>query len=464
MDVTHENRLTTESAPTTRQPDDAIAMAEKLVDVSIAVLLAVFTYVVYRWTAGPSALHQSGQPHFVLLADAILHGHLWIDPTRAARLGDVTPFAGRYYVSFPPMPAILMLPFVAAFGPGFDDRLFSIALGAIDVALAYLLVRRLSFPGFAGPGISVDRLAAGGIALLLGLGTVQFYAALAGTVWFIAHVVSVTFALLYLMECAGSGRPIVAGTALAAAFLARTPTIFALVFWVVLAGRRSDGLARIVPRAIRLAVPLAIAVALLLGQNVARFGSPFDFGYLSMHIANTLQPGLLQYGQFSAHFLLRNFAALFVTAPIVASLDLPVWWQVIGGHTGLLRDLTTTGPNSGVPFPVTFDPWGTGLWAVSPALAFSLRLPRRQDLALAGAAWLSALVVAMPDLLYYNTGWVQYGYRFSLDFVPFLLILTAMGLRRPLHPLWRALFVVLLVISIGSNFLGARWFLHLPPY
>jgi uncharacterized membrane protein len=42
---------------------------------------------------------------------------------------------------------------------------------------------------------------------------------------------------------------------------------------------------------------------------------------------------------------------------------------------------------------------------------------------------LSALLVAAPSLLYYNTGYAQAGYRFSLDFLPFLLILVAQGTR-----------------------------------
>jgi 4-amino-4-deoxy-L-arabinose transferase-like glycosyltransferase len=110
----------------------------------------------------------------VLLADALLHGHLWIDPVRADRLADITPFAGRFYVSLPPMPAILMVPFVAVAGPAFNDALFTLVLGSLNVGLAYLLVRRLSAPGFLGPGSPLGRREAVAVAALLGLGTVHF--------------------------------------------------------------------------------------------------------------------------------------------------------------------------------------------------------------------------------------------------------------------------------------------------
>jgi hypothetical protein len=285
-----------------------------------------------------------------------------------------------------------------------------------------------------------------------------------GRVWFTAHIVAVTFLLLYLLECAGRGRPLVAGAALAAAFLARTPAVFGLVFWVLLALRRAPHPRQMLVRGLQAALPLALAVALLLGQNAVRFGSPLDFGYLKMSVARQLEPDLRRYGQFNVWFIPRNLKALLVTPPLVTRVNVPVWWRLVGGPRGLLRQFTTPGASRSLPFPVQFDPWGTGLWAVSPALIFVLRPPGRRAAALYAAAWLSVLAIGVPNLLYYNTGWYQFGYRFSLDFVPFLLVLTAMGLRRPLQLRWYALFVLLLAISVASNFLGARWFLRLPPY
>ena len=39
-------------------------------------------------------------------------------------------------------------------------------------------------------------------------------------------------------------------------------------------------------------------------------------------------------------------------------------------------------------------------------------------------------LVSVPLLLYYNTGWVQFGYRFSLDLLPLAFVLLATGLKR----------------------------------
>jgi hypothetical protein len=63
--------------------------------------------------------------------------------------------------------------------------------------------------------------------------------------------------------------------------------------------------------------------------------------------------------------------------------------------------------------------------------------------------------------MHYSQGWVQFGYRFSLDFVPFALILVALGLGR----LWRdvtrmgplVIAAGLIFISILVNAWGVWW-------
>ncbi|MBI3973945.1 MAG: hypothetical protein HY332_21920 [Chloroflexi bacterium] len=434
-----------------------------LFDALVAALL--MAAAVLYWDAGaPLAREQSSAPHYVLFADALLNGHLWVDPVRAARLVDVTPLGGRYYVAFPPLAAILMLPIVAVAGPRFNDALFTLVLGASNVGLTYLLARRLSRPGFAGPGLKLGRAEAIGVALVLGAGTMHFYASLMGRVWFTAHVVAVTFLLLYLLECAGRGRPVVAGLALAAAFLARPPAALAAVFWLILAVRWNPPVGQLFGHVLKLAAPMAFAMALMLGANWARFGAPFNFGYLSMRVSPRLAPDLQRYGQFNLYFVRRNVEALMVTPPAIDFPKLVGWMRSLDGPAGLLRDLGTPARQRRNPFPVQFDPWGTGIWAVSPVLLFALRPPLHGQRALALAAWLSVLAVALPNLLYYNTGWYQFGYRFSLDFTPFLLVLLAIGVQRPLHPAWCGAFWLLLGVSVLSNALGARWFLRLPPY
>jgi hypothetical protein len=72
---------------------------------------------------------------------------------------------------------------------------------------------------------------------------------------------------------------------------------------------------------------------------------------------------------------------------------------------------------------------------------------------LAPALWLTVAATAIPSLLYQNSGYYQFGYRFSLDYMVFLVMLIAVGNRRLS---W--LFKALVVIAAGINLFGAITF------
>ena len=90
--------------------------------------------------------------HFVWQADAFLHGRFVIawpvssGPHVNAYFQDVMPLpsepgAPSYgLLPFPPLPAVLLMPFVAIFGLATDDQLLGAILGAINVGLAWRMV------------------------------------------------------------------------------------------------------------------------------------------------------------------------------------------------------------------------------------------------------------------------------------------------------------------------------------
>ena len=72
--------------------------------------------------------------------------------------------------------------------------------------------------------------------------------------------------------------------------------------------------------------------------------------------------------------------------------------------------------------------WGCPSSSRAPGCSFASRADWR-DL---GSWWLlgAAIAVLIPTLLYYGGGWLQYGYRYFLDSVPFVIALCGLAAVR----------------------------------
>ena len=96
------------------------------------------------------------------------------------------------YVSFPPFPAVLMTPFVAIWGLAFNDVVFTALWAALNPALMFLLLGSLRRRGLSKRSVSDDLW----LTAILGVGSVYYYCAVIGQVWFTALIVAVTLALI----------------------------------------------------------------------------------------------------------------------------------------------------------------------------------------------------------------------------------------------------------------------------
>jgi CDP-diglyceride synthetase len=101
--------------------------------------------------------------------------------------------------------------------------------------------------------------------------------------------------------------------------------------------------------------------------------------------------------------------------------------------------------------PLRVNGHGLALWVTTPVYLYCL-YPRRTaapHLALV----LTVLCVALPTLFYQNSGWLQFGYRFSNDYALFLFALLAVGGRR-----FGAAFLFLAAFAVAINAFGALTF------
>lgn len=344
----------------------------------------------------------TSQRHFVYLADALLHGRVDVDYERAPWLTELVPHAGKHYVVYPPMPAVMMLPGVAVLGTRFSSSAFSIALAALCVGLTDCLLRRLGFPKPVSAWVTV----------LFGFGTTFWYTSLTGSSWYLAHVVGVLFLLLALLEAFGKKRALLIGLLLGAAVLARLPMVMATPFFCYVAGRGERAKIR---RITLLLLGLGVCIGLNMWYNWLRYRTVFDVGYYL--IPGVLEEPWYRQGIFDLSYLPRNLYALLFQPPLL-SQQFPYL------------------------IPTTF---GLALFFSTPALLLMFCAPLdRFHVAVAVAA----LLVALPSLLHGFPGATQFGNRFSLDYTPFLLVLVATGLGAAVSRRARALIVLSCLISL----------------
>jgi hypothetical protein len=398
----------------------------------VDLLLFGFALFAYALSSGSMLAHQSLAPHFVYQADAFLRGQLHL-AQRPPNLNDWVLEDGRWYVSFPPFPALLMMPFVAVSGLDFNDVAFTIPFAALNVALLYRFLRRIQ----ELEGGSRTEWDHGVLALVFGFGTLAWSCSIRGEVWFTAEVIGVTLTLVYLHASLRAKHPVLAGAALACGAITRTPIAFAFVFFVLealLDGHRFEASElrrafadpdrrRAFARRIALfALPIAAVALPMAWMNASRFGSPTEFGHRRLY-ANRVNPDIRRHGLFSFAYLARNLRAAFLLLPKVQ-----------------LR-----------PPRIDFDGEGMSLFATTPLwllLFFPKEKPR-----LWAPLWITAAAVAIPGFFYQNTGYLQFGYRFSLDYTPYLIVLFAISGR-----ILDGLFWTLAFIGVAVNAWGAAVF------
>lgn len=442
---------------------------------------------------------QSAAPHFVYQSKAWLEGRIDLDFDTLPNLEDwacVREVNGvktrcegqpqrtdRWYSSFPPFPSVVMLPFVLVNGYQLNDTSFGVIVGALAIALFYSLLRLLQEHEGSERTLG-DNV---GLSLLLAFGTVFFYSSLRGEVWFGAQIMGVALTALYLRNSVRARRPVLAGLFWSMAVLTRTPLFFTGLFFVFEAvapdkGERWQQFKQVfknekAKRALLqfglAAAPLGLIAAVM---NHLRFGSPTEFGHRFL-FNNRVNRDIDTFGLFHPHYLERNLDAAFEKLPVLLNGRL--------SYTPWGLSLFLTLPFLALAFVPATQPkrvWGA-LAAMAAVLVGSAlfpaaeaigQRPTAQLLLLAGTLtllgffahqWvkeaaaprllvpvLATLVAcAGPGLLYQNTGYAQFGFRFSIDYTPYVMVLVALGgwsLRRPMV-------VGIAAVALIVNFWGA---------
>jgi hypothetical protein len=334
-------------------------------------------------TLGLTRLQATVYNNYVLLADAFLHGHVWID--WPGPYIDALGYHGARYIIEGPIPAILMMPLVAIFGTKANQTAFTCVFAAIAIGAAWYIARTQ---------IGESR---GRVAILVGflaLGTDLFWCTMSGAVWMSAHVVADAFMMLALVEVFGRKRAWLILLWLLCAAGARFAVVLAVIPLVPYAlsyvPRKDLGIA--LARCAAVAIPFAIA---FVAYNELRWGTPNDIGYTAWYNQDSF--GMPDGGPFKLRYFGYELASFFADFPQIV----PHYPWVEIGYVSV--PLTVTSPGLLVAF------FARGQWRLVIAL------------------WLATLLIFGPNLIYYANGFAQFGMRHALDFEPFLFCLMVLA-------------------------------------
>ena len=380
----------------------------RLTDTHVAAvlgLLGAVAYLAFGWGA------ETVYDYYGRLGDAFVNGRWWLLDAPPWLNELVACGTDRWCVVYPPLPAVLTIPFLPL-GTALAQSVVSRIAGGASAGLLYVGLR-----GYGAP-----RWVAIAGAVVSMLGTTLLFTSVDGRSWYAAHAVAMLFASGAFAVAARGGPPWAIGALVGLAALARLPVAAAAPALALLAARRAGTpFLPVLARVVAGGAPFAV---LYLAYNVARWGTVFDRGYLAL----TEDDVFFSQGLFSPVYIPRHIKAIFFEPP-----------DLVEGTPWFLRPRFI----------------GMSLFLTTPVFLFlfaGLREVRRS--AAVAATALAAALPLIPDVTHGTIGFAQFGYRFSIDAQPFLVALAVTG-DAVAGGVWRRrpsiLFIVAAVVAVVIN-------------
>jgi hypothetical protein len=353
---------------------------------------------------------------------------------------------------------------VLLFGVELNQTLVSVVFGAMTAPLVFAIARTFS------KRLHVQLT----MTALMLYGTIFWWVASNGGVWFFAHTTATFFLFAAIFFTLVRPNILMAGVCLGAAFMCRQTTIMAGLFFVIMfmhlwlrppePGKSLLQRIDFTPLA-SLAAGLAPFFLATFTVNYLRFDNPLESGYnYGEQVHQTGFQELYKHGTLDPRYIERHPPVALELMPLLDKPDTscgerecawirPSWfgtaiWATtppfllglvagiynrrivwIGGGlvalacAFLLSRAVAGAYDSGwatqdVPLGIHLLPFWT---MIGVSVLFAFRNADRLVL----ACWAAIIPTAIVIFSFAATGWAQFGYRYALDFTPFLWLLVA---------------------------------------
>lgn len=354
--------------------------------------------------------------YFNPLAQSMLH--LRLDIQNPASTYDLSYYKGKWYGPWGILPALLLIPLQLIKGQFVPIFYFSVFFASLNSILLYFILMRLKrelLPQLSNFNIYL-------LLLLFAFGTTQFYVGTLGSVWHVDQITTSFFGTLGIYFIFRKKRKIIhyftSIVCFSFALLGR-PTLFllnvlpiSLYIYDLLINRKKFYIKEI----LLLSMPLLIFSALFFLYNYARFGNIFEYGFNYIHESSYLEQIRKENGPFSLKNIPQNLWYMLFEIPNISFTD---------------------------KIKFNFNLNGNSIFFLTPPLLASfLAFPlMKKDKKLIinphiASLWIAAIITLFPSLMHYGSGWMQFGYRYSLDITVLLIILSVFSMNGRINTLY----------------------------
>ena len=443
--------------------------------IGLTALFFLLVALVYHYTSP----YMTGYNEPVRVADAFLRGRLDIANGGVFNYLQLTPFEGKYYWVEPPMAAIVLLPVVLVFGVGLNQALVSVVIGGITASSIFWLMRGLT-----------DKLSVQvWLTLLFVFGTIFWWNAANGAGSEFNQTLAALFVFLAIYETLVSKRPFLAGLFLGAAFGTRLPVILSLPFFVIMfsdqwlpQSSEKSLLRRIdIKPLVWLGSGLGILLALHFAYNYLTFDTPLPAAAYSYLDTYPPTPWTIPHGIFDIRYIPVHLPVFFKSLAIFQSEPpyvLPSWsgmaiWVttppfLYALFAGIRNKLVIVAGAALLVVSLAFfvltarglaflkdgldAPFGLEYYPILLLIGYGLFVAIRDGNRLVIACWAAIIPIALLHFSYFTTP-PQFGYRYPVDYYPFLFLLTWVAIGDKIR--WHHM--ILIALAIIVNLWGVLW-------
>jgi len=351
---------------------------------------------------------------FEQLAKMFLNGHLYLSNSYNAWT-DASYYQGYTYWPQGFFPAIILIPF-AIFKNIFHQGFIQFILNLLNLVLLY----RISLL------ITKNKITSLWLSFAYIFSTAYLMVGMLPISWWFAQVVATSALLLAIHEFLYKKRWYLIGIFVAFTLTTRVDLAISAVFFLMAIFLSKQNLKQKIKASLQLTFPILIGFTTIFAYNFARFGSIIEFGY-KYHIPYLTETRafLKQYGAWNLFYYPSNIYYLFFKGPD-------------GIFIKNAKYLTA-------PF-IKSNYWGMSILFTSPIFLWCFNANLKEKLI--KPALITTILLLLFILGYFGVGANQFGYRYALDFYPFLFIILCFAFQSRMSNLAKGLIVISFIFNL----------------